>query len=202
MSKVVYLLCDPRDNRPRYVGVTDNLKERFYNHLKDKARNHRTNWIKSLSRLNLVPFAVTLESDCKGDWRNSEKYWIRLFIDLGANLVNATEGGDGCEGYHHKRSVKQSFSKRMMGNKIGIGNKNTLGRKLSGDHKAKVSASLIGNHRTLGKKLPPFTTEHKSKISLGQMGNKRALGYVKSEESKNKIRAARLKYWAERRVNE
>ncbi len=56
---------------------------------------------------------------------------------------------------------------KLVGNKNGIGNKSNTGRSLTPEHKAKVSASLIGNSRRTGIQ---HTEETRRKISLKGKG--------------------------------
>ena len=67
------------------------------------------------------------------------------------------------------------------------GNTHTLGRKLTNDHKQKITKSLIGNQRTKGKKL---TEEHKRKCSESLKGRKF------SDEHLANMRAASQRRWA------
>jgi predicted GIY-YIG superfamily endonuclease len=46
---VIYALIDPRDNTPRYVGITDDVYARFSQHLRCDSSNFRRDaWIKEL----------------------------------------------------------------------------------------------------------------------------------------------------------
>jgi group I intron endonuclease len=89
----------------------------------------------------------------------------------------------------------------------------TLGRPLSAEHRLKVSASLIGNTRSRGYKhsdetraklraaavgkkkriYGPLSAEHRAKISAVHSGRRH------SAEHRQKVREAKLKYWAERK---
>lgn len=99
---VVYALIDPQNDFVRYVGKTTNsrLGKRFYEHCSQlKSRNHRTNWIRKLLRLGHKPKIETLEE--YPTWieaKNAEIFYISYFKYLGFDLVNETEGGEGCLG--------------------------------------------------------------------------------------------------------
>lgn len=68
-----------------------------------------------------------------------------------------------------------------------IGNTNTLGRKLSEEHKTKIVESLMGNQRTLGK---VASDETRAKMSKSHSGEKHHyFGVARSQEVKDKIRA-------------
>jgi hypothetical protein len=89
-------------------------------------------------------------------------------------LENRTDGGDGPSGQTHKGSNNPMWGKKQSveSNRLrSIANKgNTPANK--------------------GKKLGPYSAERKAKMSAGQTGR------VLSPETKEKIRQARLKYWA------
>ncbi len=94
---VIYTLSDPATDTVKYIGKTSiDLKDRFRRHLNDKARNLRTNWIKSLKKKGLIPKMDVLEV-CEGEDHLSEMeiYWIYQFRTWGFKLKNMTNGGDG-----------------------------------------------------------------------------------------------------------
>ena len=60
---------------------------------------------------------------------------------------------------------------------------------------AKVSASMMGNKSSIGRKL---SEEHKDKIRSANKGNKNGLGTKRSEETKTRMREA----WVKRKQNQ
>ncbi len=93
----IYILIDPRNNQVRYVGKSNNPRERFKNHL-NKSHNpksYKTNWINKLRELNLKPIMQIIDTVPIEDWIFWEMYWISQFKTWGFNLVNHTNGGDG-----------------------------------------------------------------------------------------------------------
>lgn len=93
----IYCLIDPRDNQIRYVGKSNNPKERLKNHC-NPARyrpTYKFNWIKKLRQLELKPILKILEEVDIEIWKQKEKYWIDFYKSEGFNLVNYTDGGDG-----------------------------------------------------------------------------------------------------------
>jgi hypothetical protein len=111
----IYGLVDPRTQELRYVGKTKHtpvirLNEHIAECYRRKKNLHRLNWIKSLLREGLQPDIFVLEEVRKEDWQVAEKFWIAYFKMLGANLVNATIGGDGSKGYRHTAEHKKHIS--------------------------------------------------------------------------------------------
>lgn len=88
----VYALVDPRDSQPHYVGITDNLYERFIQHLHCDGSNTRKDaWIQSLKDANVVVRMDALQTVAsKVEVHVREAYWIHHFLQLGIELYNNT----------------------------------------------------------------------------------------------------------------
>lgn len=91
-------------------------------------------------------------------------------------------------GHRHSDEARKKISIAHKGTTRGFqpGNQVNVGRIISDETKAKISASLMGNKSCLGW-VP--TAEHRSKISAAMMGNKRRVGTVHSDETKAAISA-------------
>lgn len=123
----IYVLIDPRTNEVRYVGKANNVTQRYRAHL-NRARKHQThkkNWLTQLKKEDLKPIMVIIDIVSIDDWQYWERYWISQMKQWGFNLVNYTNGGDGCT-----FSNQTSFKK---------GNKLWLGKKHSEETKRKIS---------------------------------------------------------------
>ena len=106
----IYTLADPITEEVRYIGKTNNLKVRLQNHLCDRGKTHKVNWIKSLKRKELLPIIEILDQCNKNDANFLEQYWISQFKTWGFNLVNGTDGGDGGFGMKNiKRTEVSAF---------------------------------------------------------------------------------------------
>ena len=93
----IYLLIDPISNQIRYVGKTNNIKQRFKNHLnscRDK-NTHKRNWLNKLKKQGYKPEIEIIDIVIKDDWKFWEIFWISYYKSIGCNLVNYTIGGDG-----------------------------------------------------------------------------------------------------------
>jgi predicted GIY-YIG superfamily endonuclease len=89
----IYYLTD-NSNEIRYIGLTcRKLKTRLSIHLNDKRHNpHKNNWIKKNKDCIRI---VEIENDLfLDDAKTAEMHYISLLKNLGANLLNATQGGD------------------------------------------------------------------------------------------------------------
>ena len=123
----IYVLIDPRTNEVRYVGKANNISQRYQAHL-NRARKHQThkkNWLKQLKREGLKPIIEVIDVVPIDEWQYWETYWISQMKQWGFNLVNYTNGGDGCTFANHT-----SFKN---------GHKIWLGKKHSEESKNKIS---------------------------------------------------------------
>jgi predicted GIY-YIG superfamily endonuclease len=86
----VYGLVDPRDNKPFYVGITDDIYKRFWQHVNCHGNNFEKNKrIQELRALNLMVIVQIYEQiEDIGHARIREAYWIRHFEALGYVLTN------------------------------------------------------------------------------------------------------------------
>lgn len=90
----IYALIDPRDNTIRYIGKSDDVKYRYYQHLHSigGGRQERQ-WIRELKILELVPALRILETIDKNPNAHKlvlvrERYWIDNLISTGHPLIN------------------------------------------------------------------------------------------------------------------
>lgn len=97
----IYVLKDTKTGEIRYVGQTVyTLEKRLAGHLREKNKNYKCNWIKSLKNDGVIPAIVLIqEVPYYDDWQYWERFWIKLYRDLGCKLVNTTDGGEGTSGY-------------------------------------------------------------------------------------------------------
>lgn len=91
---------------------------------------------------------------------------IESWLAAGCKLVNITKGGDGPSGRKHTEEWKRANSERMKN------------RVISEETRAKMSASAMGNKRSLGIKKTPEVIEKTASYWRGR---------PKSEETKRKI---------------
>jgi len=140
-----------------------------------------------------------------------EILWIKKYRELGKNLYNFTDGGEGMSGWKHSEETKKKMSEARKGKSPSEEHKKKIseslkGRKVPKETLTKVSKSISGDknhfygkHHTdetkarmskshTGKKL---SNEHKRKLSESSKGNKSMTGRHHSEETKKKMSIAR-----------
>lgn len=193
----IYALIDPRDNAVRYVGWTFNLQKRLLDHI-SKAKfqtTHKANWINLLVALNLSPIIAELEIG-SGDWAAAEQKWIAHFLANGADLTNATMGGEGVVGLVFSSATRAKMSAAKKGRKqtpeaIEKAHAPLRGRVRSAEVGKKISAAKMGHKHSdearakmRGRKGWHHTPEAREKISTA--GHR-----PMSEETKRKLREQR-----------
>lgn len=149
----IYVLIDPRTNEVRYVGKANDPKQRLRKHIFDSSRSQETHaktWINSLLKNGLRPALEVIEK-CGDDWSVRETYWIKYYKDLGVDLTNATDGGEGI------RPNEDARRKMSLAH---------IGKKPSDEQRRKMS--LSGGSR-LGIK-HTFETKEKMKNAVRRKG--------------------------------
>lgn len=91
----IYCLFDPITEQPKYIGKSDNPQKRYFEHIKEKGKTKKINWIKSLKKKDLLPVLEILDEVSTNDWKVMESMYIFLFRGWGFDLLNGTHGGDG-----------------------------------------------------------------------------------------------------------
>lgn len=92
---VVYCLMDSRDSSVRYVGMTADVYERFWQHCRMGESNIEKNmWVMELKMLGILPICKTLQV-CKSEReaREAERNWIDAFLEIGQPLFNVEATG-------------------------------------------------------------------------------------------------------------
>ncbi len=186
MDKVIciYGLRDPDTNEIRYIGKSSRPRVRLNIHIRMAIpKTHKGSWIRGLIIRGRLPELFVIEKVQDNFANARERHWIRFYRNLGCNLTNATDGGDG-------------------------GATNT-GKHFSLEHKRRISEANKGQIPwTKGKTRKQFPDQIKGmlgkyhsesarlKISLVQKGKPRPLH---SEATKSKMRQSHLRRWAKRR---
>lgn len=182
----IYALCEPDTGEVRYIGKADDPEIRFRRHLRLEAADfntHKSRWVRSIRSKGLLPKLEILCKASRDNWREVERLQIRLAKMCGLDLVNGSPGGEGFgsgadnpnygKAASRDTRAKMSASAKMRtGRFVSTETRNKLravflGRKMSPQDRAKLSASKMGV--TTG----PRKFEHKLKIGASQAGRKR-----------------------------
>jgi len=152
-----YALIDPRTEKIRYIGRTNNIKYRFTKHIYYAKKNtfpnsHKDNWIRILLSEGLKPkMKVIDEIINEGDlYITREIELIAKYKNEGCDLTNMDKGGTGWEfgnqiakGNHHTEEHKKYMSELHKGkNNPMYGKPSPLtGKKFTDEHRKKLSAA-------------------------------------------------------------
>lgn len=191
----IYKITAP--NGAVYIGQTINVRKRKSDYNCGSFKKQKQLW-NNCQKYNWNPsdtFEVIDECLCGEDkvfLNEREIYWIS-FYDSCKNGLNCTEGGKGQVGriWTEEQRERQREITKSNGSGFKRGNKITLGRKLSEEHKAKISESNKGHEAwNKGKETPQ---EVKEKIIISTSGEKNHFyGKSHSEDSREKIRNSKI----------
>ena len=89
----IYQLSDPRDGKPRYVGLSSNVFNRFAQHILSQGNKAKVGWINELKQAGLLPLLQILEENIPtiDEAKCREKEWIQRVQAAGAQLTNIAE---------------------------------------------------------------------------------------------------------------
>jgi hypothetical protein len=183
MNTKIYVLFDPFDKTPKYIGKSDDPNKRLVKHinssLNKKGRlTKKEAWIRSLLNKGIEPDLFILDEVPIDEWDFWEIHYISLYKTWGFDLKNGTPGGDTGPSMLGKKHTQETIDKiQNSRNKV---------------------KDLISKNISIAKKGIPQTKEHIESLSKVRKGkipwNKNKSGYsskkkgfVMNEEQKEKI---------------
>lgn len=166
ITVTVYGLASSEDGKLRYIGQTTGaLNKRLIHHHYDAKKLstiHKSNWIRSVIARGHKIVIFPIEENAP--WGSAEIRWIKHYRELGCDLVNTTDGGEGVVGYIRTPEQRAAHADRMRGRTSP-----RKGVKASDETKARISSAQKG------KKISPETRE---KISAALKGRKKSAEHV------------------------
>ena len=120
MKKIIYIysLKDPSTYQVKFIGKTIDVKRRLKEHTKPynlKTNSLKNNWLKHIIGLGLYPIMEILDECDKSNWEERERYWINYYRELGFDLKNMTNDGEGTDGAIRSEHFKVNLSKKRKG---------------------------------------------------------------------------------------
>ncbi len=184
MKTFIYSLSDPITKQVRYIGKANNANVRYYNHLRDKTKTHKGNWIRSLLKQNLKPELAIVDEVSIADWQFWERHYISLYKSWGFKLTNKTEGGDNPPSPRGRKDSRETRLKKSNALKLFLKN-NPVARKKRGDaqrgkERSKETKRKI-SLKNLGRIISP---EGRKRMSIAQKGKKFSKETVKKRSLK------------------
>jgi len=115
----IYCLKDPVDFSIKYIGKSNNPKDRYVNHISEARTNKGINsekdkWIQNLLGKNLAPTLEVVEEVTFDNWEEKERYWIKKYKGENQPLLNKALGGYGsfaCLKGKTSKYIKVTFAK-------------------------------------------------------------------------------------------
>ncbi len=130
----IYTISDHLGNI-RYVGKSNNPKQRLNSHIQDKKRKHKFNWLNSIIKSGNKPIIEVIDIVSINDWEYWETYWISQVSSWGFNLINKTSGGEGAKSYKHSIESKNKMRLNRLGSKTSNETKEKQSNKTKEFHK-------------------------------------------------------------------
>jgi hypothetical protein len=172
MTTFIYALVDPFTGQRRYVGKSNNPKQRVSAHIGDRRKNnHKNAWIKTLIARGARPQLEILEECLQDGWQERETFWITKLRAEGCNLTNLLPGGEcgplrkGPMPTEQREKIAAAHrGKKMDPEVVARVAEKLRGRKIAPEAIAKTAAALRGR---------PKTPEHVEKLRQVLTGKKR-----------------------------
>jgi hypothetical protein len=138
-------------NSPFYIGIGSDNK-----YIRANESSNRNKWWKNISNKSKIDVQIMLDDLTWEEACEKEKEFIALYgrKDLGkGNLVNLTDGGEGCLGRIMTaeciaKIAESNRGKKLSKERVEQMSKMRLGVKLSESQKANISKALKGKKKT------------------------------------------------------
>jgi hypothetical protein len=177
MNKI-YLIYDSSGKHNGYVGKTlGTIESRLAGHIDKAKRNSKYHCHRALRKLKYAVQITLLEEIPDGiSWEAAEQKWIKRYKeDLGWNLWNMTDGGEGTSGFKWEEDSKNKQSK--------IRTDFFKGHPERREHLSKTTSAWLKTHDN------PFKGHHHTKAAIENNRQKHLgkISYMPTEETIKKI---------------
>lgn len=170
-----------------YIGQTkNNVELRFYQH-----RYSDSVIGKAIRKYGIKNFKIDIVEECESFEKMNEReiFWIKELNCKYPNGYNLTDGGEGV--VNPSEEIRQKISNTKKGRP---------GRPQSKEERKKRIASLIAYYASNPEVLEKKSAEMKGNSRAA--GHKNFAGHKHTAESKSKISASLLAYWAKKNEQE
>lgn len=167
----IYALVDPRSKEVRYIGKSEDPIRRLDDHMSDQhSRLRKSRWLK---KLGCRPILRILDQGQGSGWQESERWWIKFYREeVGADLTNLTEGGEGMLGIKFSAESRAKMAVRKGAHlsddtreKIRKANLGKTGHKHSDESKKRMSDHR-STHPTLVKWLESMSPKDRNEFQV------------------------------------
>lgn len=180
----IYTLSHPLTNEIKYVGQTNNLKNRYHQHINEAifryTNNRKNNWIVSLHNKNLKPVMEVLEETLNPN--KDEEFWINQLNCWGFDLTNYSLN------YHVERNqiIHRDRYLKVSATLKGRPRPKEVVDKISNSHKGKKMSESTKQKLSLINK-GRVNTEKQIQANI-KNGLKRCIKIAELDENKNIIK--------------
>lgn len=160
----IYSLEYPEGNI-RWIGKTNNPKNRLKNHIsesKTKKTSNRIKWLNKLNNNNQKPILNIVDEVPVNEWEFWEQHYISLYKTFGFNLTNMARGGKGVLGVCKYGKDNPFFGKTHS--------KSSTDKNRLAHLKENLSEETLNKRRDAQKNRPPVSQNTKDKMSLHRKG--------------------------------
>lgn len=116
----IYTLSDPIDGEIKYIGKTNNLKNRLWRHISPchlkSSWIPKNKWVLWLKNQGLRPIIEVLDEGDENNIDDLERYWIGQFKQWGYKLKNVSDGGPNPSYWKGKNIPLEMRLKILMNN--------------------------------------------------------------------------------------
>jgi group I intron endonuclease len=155
-------------NGKSYIGKTTDFKKRKKDHIRNAIKGYLDYpFYRAINKYGVDSFewSILCSEESNDKLNEKEIFYIAEYNShSNKNGYNVSLGGDGNLGYKHTDEFKRKQSERNVGNKYSVG------RKLSNEHKLKLSIALKGISRPqCGKAKTDEQKKHLSNVFMGRV---------------------------------
>jgi group I intron endonuclease len=176
----------------RYIGQAANLTKRLKDHfwLLERGKHHCIHLQRAFTKDGPTAFTYAIIEECTPDAiTEREQYWMDYYRDRG--IYNAAPAAGSPLGIKRSAETREKFAAANRGRKAS---KETR-EKMSASHRGKHAGHVLTREDNANRAGCKLTAEHKARVSESLMGNKRRLGTVTSLETRAKLSDKTRRYW-------
>jgi group I intron endonuclease len=181
----------------RYIGQAANLEKRLKDHvwLLERKKHHCIHLQRAFSKDGLAAFTYSIIEECIPEIiTEREQFWMDYYRDRG--IYNTAPAAGSPLGFKHSAEMRE---KCAAANRVKIHSKETRD-KMSATHKGHHVGHVLTRKDNANRAGCKLTAEHKAAVSASLMGNKHRLGTVITPKTRAKLSAATTQYWKSRKT--
>jgi group I intron endonuclease len=181
----------------RYIGQAANLAKRLKDHfwLLERGKHHCIHLQRAFMKDGPASFTYVIIEECPAETiTEREQYWMDYYRDRG--IYNTAPAAGSPLGIKRSAETRAKFSAANKGKKQSAETR----AKRSATQKGRHYGHVLTREDCGKRKGCKLTEDHKARVSASLVGNKRRLGTVNSPETRAKLSEATRRYWESRKT--